>query len=1046
MASTSPKENIAASPFRYFKKSWIWMPFTLLLVLLIILTQIDLESVKESLIEKISTEIGMKVEIDSLGFGFSGGLGLQCKGVEVSSPKGNHYSVDRLDLLAAWGPLFRGKFEITSASLIHPVVKLVFTKKPQPPTEKEQPIKEKPTDHPGLISSETLQSTTKKIKETPLTIDKFVISDGYITLTNPGTTKQLLLNVDGTFELKRAKGMDILIKTVKVETNSIVFEGGGAVSYLGTDNAEVTMNINTGDFSLKQIQSTLQFFGVSLTKTPLQAIDIDQLLLKTKFPLNSLSKLEVLKKQMNGHIDLKTRNAIMKEGYAIETLIGEGNWENGVLTHNFSGTALGSDFMLNGKLPFSSLDKDSISRVEWKNLDINKIPFEKDMAWSPSQGKLSGKLSITGPFEKSQLKGSIEFQVEDLILKSTNETPAIEMRKLTGHGDFGQGQLQHEIHGNVWGSEFDIKGKVGVDSENPLLNTKINWTGLDVRQLPPGEGWHPTEGKLSGVLNLVGPLPAEGEKFPGKLEVALKLKAQNLKLHNADSAKALFLNQLEGTGDIKNHQVIYDLKGKTLNGNFHSDGRIILSVSGSSPPVLNNKIEFTHIDLSQFPTTAEKGDLSGTIKLNGPLPETENLLIGKLKIETSFKVSNLSIPTVTIPLDIKHLKGKASLKQGKLTHDFKGILFGGVLKTKGVLAFKKYKAKTFITADSSLLLDNIGLGWGSLIHKSAPSSGTVTGNLKINGPIPSDGKISPGLKIKGVLKGEKLIFQNHNIETVKLNFEESTAALTKVKVELDKIKLGDKNFKKVLALFKITPQKIYLSKGKVWPMNGLMLLVGRLKPQSGEYHLKFKGEELKVEELFSKHLVGPLQVSGALIGTLPKSKDSPGVQDYTHNLSGDMKIKLVNGSIPELGTLENFLTLLNPTTALNTQKKGLSYDYLGGNFKIVKGVVHTNNFEMKSPQVNLTVAGKANLVEDTVLAQVKAIPLQMLDKTIKAIPLLGAILGGGKKGGVIETYFKVHGKLSQPDFTMQAHKSLTEKPGSILKGLLNLPKNFTKGK
>ena len=86
------------------------------------------------------------------------------------------------------------------------------------------------------------------------------------------------------------------------------------------------------------------------------------------------------------------------------------------------------------------------------------------------------------------------------------------------------------------------------------------------------------------------------------------------------------------------------------------------------------------------------------------------------------------------------------------------------------------------------------------------------------------------------------------------------------------------------------------------------------------------------------------------------------------------------------------------------------------------------------------------MVEDTVLAQVKAMPLQMLDKTIKSIPLLGEILGGGKKGGVVETYFKVHGKLSQPDFTMEPHKTLTEKPVSILKGFLNLPKNLTEGK
>ena len=76
---------------------------------------------------------------------------------------------------------------------------------------------------------------------------------------------------------------------------------------------------------------------------------------------------------------------------------------------------------------------------------------------------------------------------------------------------------------------------------------------------------------------------------------------------------------------------------------------------------------------------------------------------------------------------------------------------------------------------------------------------------------------------------------------------------------------------------------------------------------------------------------------------------------------------------------------------------GLNYDSLGGDFFITKGLVFTKNFEMKNSQLNLELAGKANLAADTVNAQVKAMPLQMLDKTIKSIPLLGNILTGGKK-------------------------------------------------
>ena len=1046
MAFTHPKDNISPSRFGFAKKPWIWVPFILLLIFFIILTKIDLESVKENLVERISNKTGLKVEIDSIGFGVLDGLGLQCNGVEVTSLNGNHYSIDRLDLLAAWSPLLRGEFEITSASLIHPVIKIVIPEKPKSQAKNEQPEKEKSADHQELVSPETLDSTTKKIIETPLTIDKLVISDGQITLTHPKTTKQLLLNVDGTFELIQAEGMDILAKAVKVQTESIVLEGGGTVSYLGTDNAKVTMNINTGGYSLKKIESILHFFGVSVKEIPLQAINIDRILLKAQFPLNSLSKIEALKKQINGYIDLKTRKAILKEGYSIEALEGEGTLENGVLTHNFFGTALGSEFKFNGNLPISGLEKDSISRIEWKNLSINKIPLKIDKAWIPNQGKVSGKLSMTGPFEKDQLKGSFEFQADDLIIEPANKTPPIEISKLKGHGDFDKGQLQHEFHGNVLGSEFDIKGKFGMGTDNPTLNSQITWTKLDVSQLPSGEGWYPSEGTLSGDLTLEGPLPKEGKKFPGQIKTSVNLKAQNLKLHIANSGKTVFLKELKGNGDIKNHQVNYNLRGDTLNGTFRSDGKITLPASKSSPPFLNNTTKLTHIDLSQFPIALKKGDLSGTINIKGPLPNKESFLTGKLKIGTSFKVSDLIIPTGVIPLNIQHLAGKASLQKGKLTHNLNSSLLGGTLKTQGMLAFKKQKDQIHATTNSVLALDNVSLNWGHLVHKKAPSSGTVTANLKINGPLPFDKKLSPDLKLEGVLVGKKLVLENYTMASVKLNFEESTSNSTQVQVKLDKARLGDKRLKKILAFFKITPQKINLTKGKVWPSKGLILLAGNLKPKSGKYQIKFKGEDLQSEDLLSKHLMGPLQFSGALAGSLPKGIDLPELPDYSRDLSGDIKIKLTDGAIPKLGMLENFLTLLNPNTALNAQKEGLSYDYLGGNFKIAKGVVHTNNFEVKSPQINLTIKGKANLVEDTVLAQVKAMPLQMLDKTIKAIPLLGAILGGGKKGGVIETYFRMYGKLSQPEFTMEAHKTLTEKPGSILKGLLNLPKNLTEEK
>jgi len=930
VTATPSKKNSPPARKRFSLKLWIGVPCALILALVIILSQIDLETVKENFVQRISQETGLKVAMESIGFSFSHGLGLQLKGVKVRSPEGNHFSVERLHLLAEWSPLLKGEFKIKSVTLEHPEATLEI---PAPLPKVEEKQKSQPETK--LIDPETIQSVASKIKSTRLSIKKLIVSDGKITLIRAGTAKQVSLSVDGTFVLNRSSGehLDISANAVKVQTGAIIFAGDGIASNLTADDGKISLNLKSNSFSWEEIQSVLDFLEHKETLTVLAAVNIDQLAIKAEIPVSSLGQIETLQKQMIAQVKLKTSNIVLNMGeksYPIETLAGEASLEKQVLAHNFSATVLGND--------------------------------------------------------------------------------------------------------------FDIKGKLQL-GQKPMLNSRINWHGLDVSQLPlpPTAGWQASKGKLSGTLTLIGPVPGAGEKFPGQLKTSLQFDAENLKLQNANSP-ALLLNRLEGTGEFANHQVNYNIKGGTFNGTFQSDGTITLSASGSRPPVLNNRVEFANLDLSQLPLPmpATAGNISGHIKLNGPLPDTGDLLTGNLKIDTNFKVTGLNLSTDTLPINIQQLEGKATLDRGRLKHDLNGTVFGGKVKTKGALLFQKIKEETLIIANSDLVLDQVSLDWLPLIHKSAPSAGTVTGNLKIKGPLPTNGKISPALKLNGILNANKLVLGNKQIGKVKLDFKESSSTLTQVQIELEKIKLGDRGFKKFVGLLQITPEKIALTKGQVWPMNGLIKLAGDFKPESKNYRLKFKGDKLKVEEFIPPDLMGPLQFSGAVIGTLPQNTDTPSLADYSRDLSGNIKIKLVDGTLPELGVLKNLLTLLNPTSVLNAGKTGLSYDLLAGDFKIVKGVVHTSNLEMKGPEIMLAAKGQANLVQDTINAQVKAMPLQMLDKALKAIPLLGQILTGGKKGGVIETYFKVHGKLSKPKFTLQPHKTLLEKPGSILKELFKL--------
>ena len=400
MTPTPSKKNSPPARKRFSLKLWIGVPCALILALVIILSQIDLETVKENFVQRISQETGLKVAMESIGFSFSHGLGLQLKGVKVRSPEGNHFSVERLHLLAEWSPLLKGEFKIKSVTLEHPEATLEI---PAPLPKVEEKQKSQPETK--LIDPEKIQSAASKVKSTRLSIKKLIVSNGKITLIRAGTAKQVSLSVDGIFVLNRSPGehLDISASAVKVQTGAIIFAGDGIASNLTEDNAKISLNLKSNSFSWEEMQSVLDFLEHKETLTALTAVDVQEFLIKAEIPVSSLSQIETFQKQMIAHVKLKTRNAILKmdeKSYPIEALEGEGILEKGILTHNFSGTALSSDFKLHGKLPLFNLDKDATSHVEWKNLMLEKLA--KGLPWAPTQGKVSGSLTLTGPLPKEK--------------------------------------------------------------------------------------------------------------------------------------------------------------------------------------------------------------------------------------------------------------------------------------------------------------------------------------------------------------------------------------------------------------------------------------------------------------------------------------------------------------------------------------------------------------------------------------------------------------------------------------------------------------------
>ena len=405
------------------------------------------------------------------------------------------------------------------------------------------------------------------------------------------------------------------------------------------------------------------------------------------------------------------------------------------------------------------------------------------------------------------------------------------------------------------------------------------------------------------------------------------------------------------------------------------------------------------------------------------------LLLGKLKIDsTVFDLENISLPVEitgkTVNLEISQIKGNASLNDNKLNQNISAKILGGNISAKSNLSLKNTGAPHAIKTD--LQLEHIDLARIQHLKKGdwIPTSGKLTGKIKIKGALPKENVFLINLRPEGILNINKLALgtgeKKKTIEAAKLIVKDNSKKFTQGLIELDKVRTAGLQLKKVQTKFKINPKQIDLNEGRIFLKNGQLKLTGSFLSLSSDYRLRFQGNKLKIED-FLEQLTGSLNMQGKLNGKL--HENSIEFRDMAKELSGQVKIKLTDGTLPEFKALETFLTLLNPLTGQQSKKAGLNYESLEGDFKIVKGLINTENLEMKSPQIKLQVTGEANLATDTINAQVKAMPSQMLDKTIKAIPFLGNILTGGKKGGVIETYFKVDGKLSSPKVTAQLHKS-----------------------
>nr|MBC8282464.1 hypothetical protein [Nitrospinota bacterium] len=807
-------------------KRWLIGFFAVFLLIAVVLSSIDLDQVKNTLIEKVSAESGVKIEIKSIGFGFAHGLGLKCSGVKVVTPKGETYAVDHLYLLAEWMPLLVGEFKISSATLDRPQLTLNLSESPEkkPATSKKEPVDAKPG------STTPVKSAQEALKKSQLSVRNFKISDGQITLIHPEKQESLLARVDLSLQLEKISSdrLDVLVDSLKISTGEIFLQGKAKGENLTAENAHLSVDLETNSFDLNDIKPTLAFFvkDVENTLAKITELQIKDISLNIQTPLAALEKPEALKQQSSGQLNFNIQNVVLNLGanpLQINPLEGTGKWSQGILHPDIKGTTLGSQFDFKGELPLTT-SKNIKADINWTELDITRLPLPKAEGWHPESGNVSGALNLSGPIPEAgkalpeNLKGKLNFKIKQLVLTQPNQSEKIFLPSLEGSGDYQNNQLNYQIIGDIFEGNVKSNGAVK-DLKNPILDNQVEFTNLDLSKLnllKPGTGI-PTQGIASGNVKLNGPVPKDGNLDNLAIETSFNVANLSLPVPNGQKIFPLAISKLNGKASLNKNKLTHDINAEMLGGSLGLIGD--LKMGGKI--IADTTLKLKMIDLSSLDQLEKPvyGIVSADIKLKGPIPVNGKFLTSGLKVDTAFDLENISLPLdvkgKTVNAELGRLKGNASLNNSQLQHDITAKLLGGNASVKGSLGLKEMGVKT---VDTNIGLEHIDLAWIQGIKKGdwIPASGKLAGQLKIKGPLSED---NINIKAAGTLTASKLVLgtgeKKNTIETAKLTLKDSSKEFTHALLELDKFTTAGLEFKKVQTQFKINPEQIDLVEGRV---------------------------------------------------------------------------------------------------------------------------------------------------------------------------------------------------------------------------------------
>jgi len=186
----------------------------------------------------------------------------------------------------------------------------------------------------------------------------------------------------------------------------------------------------------------------------------------------------------------------------------------------------------------------------------------------------------------------------------------------------------------------------------------------------------------------------------------------------------------------------------------------------------------------------------------------------------------------------------------------------------------------------------------------------------------------------------------------------------------------------------------------------------------------------------------PGLIKGSLTGDF-YIEGNPGHNLFWQYARGGIHMRVKKGVLREFHTLAKVFSLLNISQIFtgnlpDMDKEGMPFTLLESSFKIGDGKVTTNDLTITSESMNLSAVGSHNLVDDSLDITLGVMPLRTVDKIITSVPVAGWVLTGENKA-LLTAYFKVEGTSKEPEVSAIPVGSVSETIFGLFNRIIGLP-------